>query len=122
MLPVPAADAVVSAGKSESDAGDLYRKAMSAYEQSASKYDKFNDQPMKVPEKDLGGIEEVLAARDSAGIARCFPKDLGKVVNYENTEPSLDALYDIGKACCTIGLLYTTKADYNASPCSPSGR
>lgn len=110
-LPV-SPDTVVPAGTEDCDAAVFYRKAIEDFQNNSDTYDRFKNNVMSVPIKKLIGLDEILKARDCKSF-KLFSVHPADVVNYENTEPGLDALDEIGNVCCRVGLLYTNEK-YNA--------
>jgi hypothetical protein len=108
VLPI-SPDVVVTPGTKSCDAGEKYRKAIKDYQLTSDTYERFNKGgQMKIKEKDLSAIGDILAARDCKE-CNLFRTDPTKLVNYENTEPPVEALQDAGNIACTFGKLYTNE-------------
>jgi hypothetical protein len=102
-LPVPA-DTVVADGTNNSDAGDLYRKAISDFASTKKVYDVYRSDVNKNKGMVLPAIDDILKARD---FKQCtlFRKDPSVLVNYENNHPTLETLRDAGLTCVAVGIL-----------------
>lgn len=109
-LPV-SPDTVVPPGTADADAGVLYRKAIDDYLFATSTYERFKSEPGRFDVKKLTAVPFILRARDAKACV-LFRKDPTELVNYENAEPPLDAIFDVGNICCTLGKLYTLET-YN---------
>ncbi|HET6250706.1 MAG TPA: hypothetical protein VFE47_23660 [Tepidisphaeraceae bacterium] len=105
-LALPAgADAAAAPGTKDCDAGEFYRKAIEDYQVTARAYERFKTDRMNGSEKDMSGIAYIVEGRNCRN-GTIFAKELPKIVNYDNSEPPLEALQEIGEAACTFGKLY----------------
>ncbi len=106
-LPVPA-DTVAKPGNGDGDAGSFYRKAIDDYQLTRRTYENFKTRPTSVPVKDLTALDDILKARDCQN-CNLFLSKPSDIINYESDQPALDALFDVGNICCTLGKLYTNE-------------
>jgi len=102
-LPV-APDTVVRLGAKPGDAGSLYRKAIEEYQANSDTYAKFSERPTSVSAKQLVVTDLILQARDLKDCT-LFQNKLTEAINYDNAEPSLDAIQNAGSICCRLALL-----------------
>lgn len=87
------------------DAGQLYRQAAVAYPDTSDECEEFARHPDGTPPTAIG---LVLDATHQRGVI-VFAEDPGRIINYASTNPSLDALNDLGHAIDAAGLMLVKK-------------
>ena len=105
-LPVSPAS-VLAPGTEDCDAGALYRQAIQKYLNDPHPYERFNNRggATKVKREEMPAIEDVVKATNCGKKFALFASKPGELVNYDNDEPSLFAIADVGDIACTVGLL-----------------
>lgn len=101
-LPV-SPDAVLKTMTDDCDAGDLYRKAIAEYRKNPAPYDDFNSKH-PLPTAQLTALGPLLMAAHCKSMT-LFSKDPGKVINYGNGHPDIDALETVGNVAVKVGML-----------------
>ncbi|MDB5173132.1 MAG: hypothetical protein JWN51_1905 [Phycisphaerales bacterium] len=105
-LPVSPAS-VLAPGTEDCDAATLYREAIKKYESDPRPYERFHGRGgvQKVTREEMPAIEDVVKATHCGKKFSLFAAKPGELVNYDNDEPSLYAINDIGNIACTVGRL-----------------
>jgi hypothetical protein len=108
---------VVPRGTSDADAAVLYRQAIKEYLDNPVSYEKFNktENRAKFDLTRLTALDFLIKARDCK-TCNLFQKKPEELINYDNAQPALDALNDLGQMCCTVGMLYDPKFKVHDKP------
>jgi tetratricopeptide (TPR) repeat protein len=102
-LPVPPV-AVVPSISRNTDAADVYRKALEQYQQNPLAYEKFARSGLLGDLEDVAAIWTLVQASECIE-ARLFETDPAQIVNYHSERPPLDGLRTLGACARRAGQL-----------------
>jgi hypothetical protein len=106
---------VVAAGTEDCDAGTLYREAINKYLNDPHPYERFGGRGgvTKVKREEMPAIEDVVKATHCGKKFTLFTAKPGELVNYDNDEPGLHAINEVGNIICTISRVNFINKDYD---------